>query len=94
MFSNDLRQVGDSQHEAYCVQDVGLSTAIEASDGIEERVEIWHSYSRGVGLEAIESNLLYIHLNQMSELLYHVMPHCAAWTAQTCVNYSKDANTA
>lgn len=58
----DLRQVGDSQHKADGVQNVGLPTAIETSDGVEERIKIGHGHSRGVRLEAVESNLFYIHL--------------------------------
>ena len=56
-----LRKVGDAKHKADGVQDIGLATAIEPRDGIEEWVKVWDIYARCIGLEALEGDLLYIH---------------------------------
>ena len=56
-----LRQVGDAQHEADGVQDVGLAGAVEPGDGIEKGVEARHHRALGVALEAVHHNLLNVH---------------------------------
>lgn len=45
--------VGDAQHEADGVQDVGLATAVEASDGVEAFVPSRDHGAHRVRLEAL-----------------------------------------
>ncbi len=56
-----LGQVGDAQHEADGVQDVGFATAVEAGDGIEVSVKAWHRDALSIGLETINADLLNEH---------------------------------
>lgn len=57
-----LGQVGDAQQEADGVQDVGLAAAIQAGDGVEQRVEPVDLRPLRVGLEPIEYDRLDVHL--------------------------------
>ncbi|PON56293.1 hypothetical protein PanWU01x14_183050, partial [Parasponia andersonii] len=68
--SPDLLQIGDAQHEADGVEDVGLSGAVEARDSVEEWVETRDDGPRRVRLETLQANLLYVHffLPQLQEL--------------------------
>jgi hypothetical protein len=57
-----LAQIGDAEHEADGVEDVGLAGAVEASDGVEQRVEPRHHCPPRVRLEALQAYLLDVHL--------------------------------
>lgn len=54
-------QVGYAKHKAYGVKDVGFAAAVEASDGVELRIEGWHRHSLRVRLEAVDGDLFNIH---------------------------------
>jgi hypothetical protein len=57
-----LAQIGDAEHEADGVEDVGLAGAVEASDGVEQRVEPRHHRPPRIRLEALQAYLLDVHL--------------------------------
>ena len=56
-----LREVGDAEHEADGVQDVGLAGAVQARDGVEEGVERGDNGPLRVGLEPLDAHLLDVH---------------------------------
>ena len=56
-----LRKVGDAQHEADGVENVGLAAAVEASDGVELGVEARDLRARSVRLEAVQHNPFDVH---------------------------------
>lgn len=58
----DLAEVGDAEHEADGVEDVGLAGAVEPGDGVEQRVEPRHHRPPRVRLEPLEGYLLDMHL--------------------------------
>mmetsp|Transcript_26556 Transcript_26556/g.47063 ORF Transcript_26556/g.47063 Transcript_26556/m.47063 type:complete len:265 (+) Transcript_26556:3148-3942(+) len=58
----NLSEIGDAENKANGVQDVGLATAIQASDCIELLVKRPNIGSCGVGFEAISDELLDVHL--------------------------------
>jgi len=58
----DLAEVGDAEHEADGVEDVGLAGAVEPGDGVEQRVEPRHHRPPRVRLEPLECYLLDVHL--------------------------------
>ncbi len=66
-----LLQVGDAHDEANAVQDVGLTGAIVARDGVEARVEAAHRRPRRVRLEAFQTYLLYVHPKPSSQTQVH-----------------------
>lgn len=55
-------EVGDAEHEADGVEDVGLAGAVEPGDGVEQRVESRHHRPPRVRLEALQADLLDVHL--------------------------------
>ena len=57
----DLLEVGDAEDEAYCVEDIGLATAVEAGDGVEVLVEARDHRALGVGLEALDDDAVDVH---------------------------------
>lgn len=57
----DLLQIGDAQHEADGIENVGLAGAVEAGYGVEEGIEARDYRPRRVGLEAFQAYLLYVH---------------------------------
>lgn len=57
-----LGKVRYAQEKAYGVQNVGLATTIQPSDGIEKRVKTADFSPLGVRLEPIQYNLLNEHL--------------------------------
>lgn len=57
----DLLQVGDAQHEADGIQDVGFAGSIQTRYGIEEGVKARHHRPRRVRLEALKRDLLNVH---------------------------------
>ena len=59
--STCLGEVGDAQHEADGVKDVGLATAIQPSDRVEVAIKLGHCYPLCIGLEAVYGYFLYIH---------------------------------
>lgn len=58
----NLGEVGYAQEEADAVQNVGLAAAVEPGNGVEKRVEAAYLGPPCVRLEAIQHNLLYVHL--------------------------------
>lgn len=56
-----LAEIGDAEHEADGVQDIGLAATIQTGDGVEVRVEVGHDHSVGVRFEALDCYLLDIH---------------------------------
>lgn len=56
---------GDTQDETYRVEDVGLSTAVEAGDGIEALVPTTDNCTNGIRLEAVNDNLYDSHLGDV-----------------------------
>ena len=56
-----LRQVGNAQHEAYRVQDVGFTGPVQAGDGVEQGVERRDNGPLRVGLEAVDAHFLDVH---------------------------------
>lgn len=66
-----LLQVGNAHDEANAVQDVGLTGAIVARDGVEARVEATHRRPRRVRLEAFQTYLLYVHPKPSSQTQVH-----------------------
>ena len=75
-----LREIGDAQHKADGVQDVGLAAAIEPRNGIEEWVKVWHIHARCVGLEALKGDLLNVH----PALLFASECASSLWCAERC----------
>lgn len=67
----DLLQVGDAQHEADGVEDVGLAGAVEAGDGVEEGVEARDDGPGGVGLEALQADLLDVHRARFDSIRFY-----------------------
>ena len=61
-----LVQVGDSQQEADGVQDVGLATAVQSSDGIELGVKPTDDCALCIGLEPVQNQLLDEHRSSLS----------------------------
>lgn len=59
--SADLLELRDAEDEADRVQDVGLSTTVEARDSIELLVEALHHCALGIRLETINDDLLNVH---------------------------------
>lgn len=57
-----LAEVGDAEHEADGVEDVGFAGAVEAGDGVEQRVEPRHHRPPRVRLEPLQAHLLDVHL--------------------------------
>lgn len=57
-----LAEVGDAEHEADGVEDVGLAGAVEPGDGVEQRVEPRHHRPPRVRLEPLQAYLLDVHL--------------------------------
>ena len=53
-----LAQVGDAQHKADGIQDVGLAAAVQAGNCIEEGVKVRHNRSMCVRLEAVNNDFL------------------------------------
>ena len=58
---SDARQVGDAEHEADGVEDVGFATAVESRDGVELRVKTGNHCPLGVRLEPVDDDLFDIH---------------------------------
>lgn len=56
-----MGEISDTEYEAYGIEDVGLSRAIETSNGIEVRIKIRNHSSRRVGLESLQADLLDVH---------------------------------
>ncbi len=54
----DLREVGNAEHEANRIEDVGLARAVQARDGVEERIKGTHDRTLGIGFESVDHNLL------------------------------------
>ena len=59
MAHSHLRQVANAKHETDSIQDVALSAAIEAGDGVEQRVEARHDCAVRVRFEAVDDHLLW-----------------------------------
>lgn len=57
-----LAQIGDAEHEADGVEDVGLAGAVETGNGVEQRVEPRHHRPSRVRLKALQAYLLDVHL--------------------------------
>jgi hypothetical protein len=77
--SSDLLKVRDAEDKAYGVEDVGLPGSIQASDGIEERVEGRDDGTRSIGFEAFQRDLLDVHVERgraqiRSFLFYPIAP--------------------
>jgi len=62
-----LTQVCNAQHKTDGVQDVGLSTAIQARDGVEVGIKIGHHDPLGVRLEALDGDFLDVHAWVLSQ---------------------------
>uniref|UniRef100_A0A0A9F103 Uncharacterized protein n=1 Tax=Arundo donax TaxID=35708 RepID=A0A0A9F103_ARUDO len=60
--SAHLAEVGDAEHEADGVEDVGLAGAVEPGNGVEQRVEPRHHRTPRVRLEPLQGYLLDVHL--------------------------------
>ncbi len=54
----DLAEIGDAEHEADGVKDVGFPAPVQAGDGIEEWIKLVHNGPLGVGLEPIDDDAL------------------------------------
>ena len=65
-----LREVGDTEEKADSIQNIGLSTAIESCNGIELGVKAIYLGTLSIGFEAVQHNLLYVHL------LFHSPSKC------------------
>ncbi len=59
-----LSQVTDAKNKTDGIKYVGLSTAVQSRDGVEERIETSDIRTIPVGLEALESHFLYMHLGE------------------------------
>lgn len=59
--SPNLLQIGDSQHEANRVQDVGLSRTVQPRDCVEVRIEALDHSPRRIRLEPFQAYLLDVH---------------------------------
>ena len=59
--SPNLLQIGNAQHKANGVKNVGLAGTIKARDGIEVGIEARDDRASGVGFEALQADLLYVH---------------------------------
>ena len=59
--STHLLQIGNAQHEANGVENVGLAGTIKAGDGIEVGIESRDYRTSGVGFEALQADLFYVH---------------------------------
>ena len=57
----DLLQIGNAQHKANGVKNVELAGTIQAGDGIEVGIEARDDRASGVGFEALQADLLYLH---------------------------------
>lgn len=56
-----MREIGDSKEEANSVKNIGLSGAIESSNGIKGGIESFNDSALPVGFEAINYHRLNIH---------------------------------
>jgi hypothetical protein len=65
--SSDLLKVRDAENKAYGVENVGLPGSIQASDGIEERVEGRDDGTRSIGFEAFQRDLLDVHVETAAQ---------------------------
>lgn len=59
-------KIGDSEDEAYRVENVGFTATVQTSDGIEFLVKSIDLDSLAVGLEALDHHWLYIHVCDVS----------------------------
>ena len=59
--SQSLPQIGNAQHKADGVKNVGLAGTIKAGDGIEVGIEARDDRASGVGFEALQADLFYVH---------------------------------
>ena len=59
--SQNLPQIGNAQHKADGVKNVGLAGTIKAGDGIEVGIEARDDRASGVGFEALQADVLYVH---------------------------------
>ena len=57
----DLLQIGNAQHKANGVKNVELAGTIQAGDGIEVGIEARDDRASGVGFEALQADVLYVH---------------------------------
>ena len=57
----DLLQIGNAQHKANGFKNVGLAGTIKARDGIEVWIEARDDRASGVGFEALQADVLYVH---------------------------------
>lgn len=69
--------VGNAENETNGIQDVGFPGAIEASDGVELRVEGAHDDSRRVGLEPLKNDLVNVHLRRQAGTRTNPQKVCA-----------------
>ena len=65
----DLAEVGDAEHEADGVEDVGLSAPVQAGHGVELGVPAGDDRPVRVRLEAIEDDLGDVHLCRHADTL-------------------------
>ncbi len=66
-----LTEVGDAQHKADGVENIGLSCAIEAGDGVELGIERTDHCALCVRLEAVKDNFLWVEMRTREQHSEH-----------------------
>jgi len=57
-----LTQVGDAQHKADGIQNIGFPTAVQPRDGVEVGIEVRHHNPLSIGLETFDGDFLDVHV--------------------------------
>lgn len=61
--STNIGKIRDAKHEAYRIQNIGLSRTVEACDGVELPIEAFDLRADSVRLEAFEHDRFYVHFD-------------------------------
>lgn len=68
-----VRKIGNSQHKADGIQNIGFATAVETGNGIESRVPSSNLSSISVRLKAVDNQFLDPHGDKICSLLLKIV---------------------